>query len=220
MQLPELAPFRPGVCHANPPKRLFFALYYKTDDDAFKRAAATWKKEVQSWEGYFSGPDAFYEKEIVSEADFKHAWQEIADKAKKESRVAWMGNCFTHASKQTDGNDGLEFLSGNGEDGTLKRAEISSLPKLPWDKASGCLILSSCNSGLLGRRAWTPAETFAKSQGVVTLGQTGYAYFSTEWNKYDKSTPESNPLYLWAYQRGQNSTFGNGCRMFGKVYNP
>ena len=213
MNLPELAPFRPGVCSAR--TRLFFAIYYQVDDNAFKRAAATWKKSLETSEGYFPGADAFYEKEVSTEADFKQAWQEIADKAAKEKRVVWMGNCFTHASKQTDGNDGLEFRGG-----TLTKAEIASLPKLPWDSSSGCLILSSCNSGMLGSRSWAPAQAFASAQSVLALGQLGYAYFSTKFDKYVESKPDSDPLYLWAYKRGKNSWFGNGCRLLGKVFRP
>jgi hypothetical protein len=197
--------------------RLFFSIYYSVKDNAFKNASNTWKTQVKAQQAYDNARDYFYEKEISSECEFSTAWSEIHKIASDGNYKVWAGHVLTHSSKQTDNNDGLEMISCEGNDGTLKQGEISGLQKLSWHKNS-FLILAGCNTGLGGNRGWNPALSFASSQGVKTLGQAGYAYFSTDWNKHTETTSSSSNMCLWAFKRGKNGAFGNGSRMPGIVY--
>lgn len=78
----------------------------------------------------------------------------------------------THASKQTEGNDGLEFLPDSEQNGTLQFGEISRLEQLGWAR-NAALILSGCNTGLILGRGCSPAQALATQQKVKTLGQNG-----------------------------------------------
>lgn len=218
-QISELTGYRPtprSACWVKP--RLFFSLYYKVPDNAFKNAATTWKDVVKHQENFSTQEgDFFFEREIQSETDFKTAWDELNSKAVAGNFQVWVGHLLTHASKQTNSNDGLEFQSDVGNDGTLKQEEISKLMKLPWSEY-GYLILAGCNTGLTGARGWSPAQTFALHQGVPTLGQAGYGYFSTDWNSYDEISSGDTRICLWAFRRGKNGAFGGGERIPATVY--
>lgn len=214
-QITEL--LRPAAANASYGPRLFFTIYYRVDDNAFKLAAQTWEKDVKAQDNFVAGVDTFYSREIYTENDFRIAWKEIGDKAKTGGLQVWAGHILTHASKQTDSNDGLEFHS-EGDDGTLKQDEIMSLTKLPWADY-GYLILGGCNTGLAGQRGWTPAAAFAHSQGVPTLGQKGFAYFSEAWTTYDEKEADDVTVCLWAYDRARNASgSGSGGRILGQVY--
>mgnify|MGYP007088033298 CR=1 FL=1 len=196
--------------------RLFFSIYYKTGDHAFRYAAETWRNVVKAQES-FAGYDHFVEREISTEFEFKTAWQELYQKATNDNLLVWAGQLFTHSSKQTDGNDGLEFHGDDHDNGTLQQAEIASLAKLPWHN-QGFLILAGCNSGINGSRGWSPAEEFAKKQGVKTLGQVGYGYFSEVWDTYDEKPSSATTIALWAYRRGKNGALGDGKRIPAKIF--
>ena len=101
---------------------------------------------------------------------------------------------------------------------TGQQIEILALSKLNW-AADGLLTLLGCNTGLAGKRGWTPASVFAKAQGVSTIGQAGYAYFSTSKTSYVK-IGSGQSIYLWAYNRGKNAAFGAGARMAGVTFAP
>lgn len=208
----------PQACFLD--SRIFFAIYYKTQDDAFKLAAKNWLKAVKRQESFVAGHDVVIEKEISSEADFKKVWMQINTHSNLKNGKVWVGNIFSHASKQDDSNDGLEFARGAQNDGTLKQSEILSLQKLPWAD-NAYLILTGCNTGLIDQRGWCPAKSFALKQGVITIGQTGYAYFSNQWKTYSEKSPADKNIYLWAYARGKNGAYGllsSGNRMPGKVF--
>lgn len=130
------------------------------------------------------------------------------------------GRLFTHASKQLDGRDGLEFKSNKTDNGTLTREEITSLPKLNWDEQNGLLVLHGCNTGLIGGRSWAPAQEFAKSQKIKTEGQSGFSYFSQSDKQYIEIYQENIEVYLWAFKRGRNTSWlsGDGKRMDGITY--
>ena len=211
--LPELSGHRkqpPNVCF--PFGRLFFSIYYKEPDDAFRYAAETWRDAVKTQEGFSGGVDHFMEREVRTEGEFKAAWQEVNQTAVDGDYQVWVGHLLTHASKQDDNQDGLEF-----DPGTLTEGEIKALAKLPWSEY-GYLVLSSCNSGLIGQRSWTPAGAFATGQGVPTVGQAGYGYFSTQWASYKEKSASDRKISLWAYKRGRNSMLGDGSRMLGIVF--
>lgn len=200
---------------------IFFAIYYDPpdDDDAFKRAAVCWRKRLMI-EGVASAHDPFIMRAVTFERDFKLAWAHIAATARTRGMEVGGGQIFSHASKQENGEDGLEFRkSSDPADGqTLKGEEIDRLEGLPWSK-DGFLILSGCNTGLTGDRGWSPARRFARAQGVTALGLPGYGYFSKSWDRYKETGARDQEIYLWAYRRGWNSPFGGGYRLPGVVFN-
>jgi hypothetical protein len=192
---------------------LYFSIFYTTKDHAFKRAASTWANELAGRADYdASGGDRYVAIEVLSESDFKSAWQKVHDQAQQSGFAVKEGHLFTHASKGTGDGSGLEFKTSPAApgDGTLKTEEIGALAKLPWVN-DGLLVLHGCNSGLAGsKRNWTPAYLFSTSQRVKTHGQVGYAYFSELRTKYKEITGDSTEVYLYAYRRGKNGALGDG----------
>jgi hypothetical protein len=198
---------------------IYFSICYRTGDDAFKRASDTWRRSLSA-PSYRSGVDQFFEQEVSTEAEFVAAWTAahavIASfAAPYTQRVALEGRLWTHASMGSAA-DGLEFQGANN---TLTQSDIAALQELTWHP-SGLLYLHSCNSGLKDDRSWCPAEEMHKTQGIGTIGQTGYAYFSTSEDKYVESTPKSQDLFLWAYRRGKNKVFGDGGAMPPATFGP
>ncbi|MFM7203014.1 MAG: hypothetical protein ACKO6N_19680 [Myxococcota bacterium] len=192
-------------------KRIFFAIYYMVEDAAFERAAKTWKTELETNGIYRSSEDVFLLVGVHKEEEFKLAWQYICEETAHYVALAHLGQIFSHASKGDD-IDGLEFYGS-----TLNQTEIAALPRLNWS-SSAQLILAGCNSGLIAERNWSPAEAFANSQQVRTIGQQGFAYFSAVKNQYKKIQETSPEVYLWAYRRGRNG-FG-GQRLSGIECSP
>ncbi|MDY6994408.1 MAG: hypothetical protein SVR94_17630 [Pseudomonadota bacterium] len=223
--IPELTAFRknpPKVCFAQ--GRLFFTIHYKVKDNAFKRAAETWQKEVKLEEHFIPGHDVFIAKEVKNEAEFKAAWAEMAQTAQRKKLTVWAGNLLTHAWKDEESGDrGLEFRPvPEKEDGALRQAEIAVLEKLPWNNDYGYLILSGCNTGMIGQRGWTPAQAFAQRQQIITVGQKGFAYFSEKWEIYDRISDKDQKIYLWAYERSENLSWWAALRLRirATVYQP
>jgi hypothetical protein len=107
---------------------------------------------------------------------------------------------------------------------SLKAARLSIWRSLRWQSCPGqamvFLILSGCNTGLINDRRWAPAHSFALGQGVPTVGQDGYAYFSNRWSSYNEKSAADSQICLWAYARGQNGFLGGGGRVSGIVYKP
>jgi hypothetical protein len=207
-------------------RRLFFAIYYRVPDNAFRRAANTWERETRQAFQFDDKVDLFLSIEVRFEAEFKAAWNRIHSESMSKLATVIQGQIFSHSSKsrgQGGERNGLEF-DGNdndaSQDGTLMRAELGSLAPLNWDPQQGYLILSGCNSGVTGTRNWAPAQVLARSQNVRTTGQTGYAYFSTSPNRYVEINNNSTTVYLWAYRRGQNGFLGDGDRMEGMTFTP
>jgi hypothetical protein len=199
-------------------KYLYFAIYYWSDDNAFKRAAESWSTTVQGGSGYNQSTDAVRTFEVKTEGQFKAAWEKLLQEGSKSGWKVAEGRIFSHASKG-DSSDGLEFLGGGGDDGTISQKEMGALARLNWS-ATGKIILHGCNTGLYGGRGWTPASAFAKTQGVPTTGQAGFAYFSKQWSTYDETDATSTGIYLWAYRRRRNGWTGNGERIPGVVFRP
>jgi len=202
-------------------RRLFFAIYYRVKDHAFKRAADTWERETRRSFQFDDAVDLFLSIEVGSESEFKMAWKRVHMESKGKFATVVQGQIFSHSSKSGSGEqNGLEFTKNTGEDGTVMKAEIEGLVPLDWDPKQGHLILSGCNSGLKGTRKWAPAEVFARSQKVTTTGQVGYAYFSTDPNKYVQIDESSTTIYLWAFERKRNGWTGSGNRMEGLMFSP
>jgi hypothetical protein len=193
-------------------RRIYFAIYYDVADNAFKRAADTWIAENV---GQQSGSEVVLMKPVKTEADFRDSWAAVAQEAQLPGRGVMEGHLFTHASKG-DTEDGLEFIRQQ-PDGTLGQSELALLPKLNWE-TEGRLVLHGCNTGLKGTRGWAPAEELAKGQGVKTVGQSGYSYFSRDSSRYLEIDAASGKVYLWAYRRGKNGALGDGLQMQGVEY--
>lgn len=197
-------------------KRVFFSIYYQVKDNAFSYAAKTWERIVKEQERFDMIKDKFMSFEVRTESDFKKAWQCIAVECSTSGSTVWVGNLLTHASKNEESSNGLEFKPLGSEDGTLTKIEIINLPKLPWSK-SGYLLLSGCNTGKIGARGWCPAQEFARTQNILTLGQDGYSYFSNKWANYERADLGA-PTCLWAYARSGNNYLGGGSRIKAKVF--
>lgn len=200
-----------------PAKDIYFAIYYKVSDNAFRYAANYWKTQVTA-RPLDPASIKFIVKEVTTAAEFKSAWNSIYQEAQAAGAAVKEGHVFSHASLDSS-DDGFEFKSSSTEDGTVSKGELASLPKLNW-LAGGELVLHGCNTGVTGDRGWTPAEVLAKSQGVPTTGQTGYGYFSQQYGTYVEWHPSYLVVHLWAYSRKKNSLFGDGSRMPGKVFAP
>jgi hypothetical protein len=215
-QLPELIPH---IRKESTPltKRLFFAIYYKVGDNAFKSAADTWMTNVCKRHEFKAGSDKTLAIEVLTETDFVAAWKRVHQEAKDGGLSVYAGNLLTHAYKNPDAEGSTTSSEGLEFKGTaLTHQEIVGLQKLNW-ATSGFLILSGCNTANVGSRQWAPAHSFALIQGVPTVGNLGFAYFSTQWGRYSKVQGEAT-IGLWAYRRGRNGFFGNGERIAGTVF--
>ncbi len=189
-------------------------IFYSVLDQAFERAARTVAGvEEQNSNRLFI--------EVKTKEDFFEAWQKIAQEAATANQEVSRVCVFSHASKQVDGQDGLEFAALEGASGTIKRDDISSLTLLPWqDSLQVRLELFGCNTGLRGGRGWCPAEHFAQVQLVPCRGESGFSYFSKELEHYEPQTPEDSIVFLHAYRRGINDPLGDGSKMPTRAYDP
>ncbi len=213
----------PSATPVSTARRVFFCVYYQnsaSDPDAsFQRAARTWNREAKKQFSFREGVDIFIEQAVTTEPQFKNAWNGIAKQASYNGMKVSLGQLLTHASKDPNGGNGLEFMPVSG-DGTITQADIAALAKMPWS-SDAALILAGCNTGLTGSgRSWSPAAEFAKAQKVRTLGQSGYAYFSKVWASYTSQVKTDTNIALWAYQRGKNAPAGDGSRLKGVVIPP
>lgn len=203
-----------------PRRRLIFGIYYRVDDHAFKRALQTELELVRASVEWNPDRDVIITKEVKHEPEFKSAWQDIHKETLTSNFEVIQGYVFTHASKPTGERSGLEFAPAHGSDATLRRDEIEALAKMPWAK-NALLDMRGCNTAMTGeRRSWSIAEVMAKSQGVKTVGQMGYSYFSESRTEYKAITGATPKLYLWAFHRKKNELFGDGSMIPAKTYTP
>lgn len=195
-------------------KLIYFAIYYlneKTDKDkAFERAATTWKREMEG-KGVRPSFDEILVIGVKTETDFKNAWEKVRQKADDIGGAVKEGHVFSHSSTHLavvsefrgDKSWGLEFVSSKTDDGTIEKEDLKKLAGLNWHP-EGLLVLHGCNTGRTNF-GWRPAELFSATQGVRTLGQQGWAYFSKERDKYVEIDSQTQDIYLWAYYRGKNA---------------
>lgn len=203
------------------PNFVYFALYYTVPDKAFERAAETWKRQVEALSGFRNDRDEFLMFPVSTEADFNAAWDKVLQQSKNENHFVKEGRVFSHASKG-DEQDGLEFKKDAANDGTTSKVELSALPVLNWAQGAK-LYLHGCNTGVVGERGWAPAEVLSSSQNVAVVGQSGFAYFSTDPDSYAEIDDKSKDVYLWAFRRNLNATlyfFGDGSRMPEVIFYP
>ena len=86
----------------------------------------------------------------------------------------------------------------------------STAPSLSWS-INSTLTLYGCNTGLTGSvRDFSIADVFHERQKTKIIAQRGYAYFSEQEDTYTKTSIDSLSIFLWAYNRGQNSILGSG----------
>jgi hypothetical protein len=201
------------------PPIMYFAIYYDDHEKAFERAASTWKSEVEKRSTYRKKKDKILLYRIKTESSFTEIWNYIYDLSKR--MPVKEGQLLVHASYDNDPKtkDGLEFKADTINDGTLTKQEIGLLPKLYWIKNEGVLYITGCNTSIArDNPPWSPAEEFCKSQGVTTVGQSGYAYFSKVKSKYIRIDNTSQDVYLWAFMRGKNGILGNGSKIDGHTF--
>ena len=199
----------------------YFSIYYQDDPaHSFERASNTWVSDTGSVAP--SGEIISWLVEpFTTESDFKMAWSKIHSIVTQNKGIIGKGQVFSHASKEpgSRGEEGIECRL-LATDGTITKAEIEALPRLNWD-TRGVLILAGCNTGLKGKRGWSPAESFANTQKVKTIGQAGFAFFSEDPSVHKTISASSAKVYLWAFERRQNvKGWGSDKRMPGITYYP
>ncbi|WP_149495350.1 hypothetical protein [Roseiconus lacunae] len=188
-------------------------IFYDVEDRAFERAAKTMAHEIKG--------EAIQEfLKVKTKNDFLESWKAIRSQAENNSAVVVAVHVFTHASKQDDQQDGLEFAQTGNSSGTLTRSDIEGLPRLPWADDNQGVHLYGCNTGLIGEREWAPGSAFTQSQRVTTYALTGFGYFSSNPNRYVEISNADDVVYLYAYKRGRNGLLGDGSRMKEKVFKP
>ena len=230
----------PSTCVAPEQPRLFFTIYY-SKQAAFGHAASTWQQDICKLEYFSPSFDKFCSIPVLTEPDFRSAWTDIKSIAGTKYQV-WAGNILTHSSHlvsslgETLGipqvsTTGLEFgfgiWDGSPTYGTLTDQEIRSIPRLPWNKEFGFLILSGCNTGNSEERGWCPAAAFSFSQGVPTVGLLRTSSFSKCFGYLSRITDKDNRIHLWSYDTdtatdvftpGTEFSAGTGLRRAGKVF--
>ena len=93
----------------------------------------------------------------------------------------------------------------------MSSGEIQKLPRLNW-ASDGSVVNHGCNSGLHDEDGNSVAKSFAKGQGVLSKGQTGFSQFSENPQKrtwFTRVDAGSNDVYLWSFgDGGPKWTFG------------
>jgi hypothetical protein len=149
---------------------------------------------------------------VTTKQDFINAWKGVLNQATFNQRLVDSVEIYSHASKQNDDLDGLEFANGPGG-ATLTQSDILALPRLPWYQG-GFMYLFACNSGLVGTRGWCPAQAFLNGQGLRQAnGEAGFAYFSKDSETYVEVSSTDQQIYLHAYRRMRNGPLGDGGRI-------
>lgn len=223
--LPELG-YTPGGSGIGVPGAVFAIYYDHVTDRAFERAADSFLRQAQRW---FPGAVPL-RYGATSVPDLLRAWDRVAAEVGGAGSRILCGALLTHASKggpyPGGGEGGLEFAPLDRAtqtcptDITVENAQIGRMTQLPW--ASGAfLVLCGCNTGIGAAGHASVAQSFALRQGVTTIGQGGFAYFSTRWLYHRTAHPHDAEICLWAFARGRNSRLpplASGLRLEGRVF--
>jgi hypothetical protein len=178
--------------------------YSRPDQPEFRRAAETYKREVERSRLFSRKCDYVIMKGALTAEEFKKAWKEIDALTRKEGSKYKIKSLhiFSHSSP------GVLFLRGT----MLESSDIEALPKLNW-LTDGNIVCHGCNTGIYDGHGDSVAKSFATGQGVIAQGQTGFAQFSenarrrTWWTRVDS---DSKNVYLWSYgDGGHDWTFGD-----------
>jgi RHS repeat-associated protein len=182
----------------------YILLYYsRSDQQAFKQAAETQKRELEASSTFNKACDKVIIKGALTSQEFETAWNQAKTETTgndpnlkvKEVRV------FSHS-----GPGELHFKGGS-----LNSQQIANLSGLNW-KPDGKVVCHGCNSGVNNASGQPVAGGFAQGQGVQSQGQTGYSQFSTDPKKrawYTRIGDSSKSVYLWSHgDGGKDNTFG------------
>jgi hypothetical protein len=193
--------------------RLYFYIYYADKNQPqFRYAAETWCQEICRIDHFRQGLDRFLKLPAGFEQEFVSRWKNIRDFAAKDGYEVWAGNILTHATTSELVGDrsstGLEFArnepshrkSGKESRATLTKQEIAVLPRLPWNRKFGFLLLSGCYTGVSAKRGWCPAAEFSICQKIQTVGTTRSTSFSTRFDVYSQISEKDTTIYLWSYE--------------------
>lgn len=179
-------------------------IYYSADaHEAFRRAAETMKREIESRKSFNPKCDAVLMKGVSSVDEFNAAWSEANRETSgnaPENKVEAV-HLFTHSGP------GEIYLRG----GSLQSAAIGGLSRLNWGD-SGRVVSHGCNSGVCDRHGNSVAGSFSRGQNVISEGQSGYSQFSGRADRrtiFSRIGSGSASVYLWSYGDGGSGwTFG------------
>jgi hypothetical protein len=182
----------------------YVLLYYsRADQQAFKQAAETQKRELEASSTFNKACDKVIIKGALTAQEFETAWNQVKTETTgsdpnlkvKEVRV------FSHSGP------GSLYFQGS----SLNSQQIATLSGLNW-KSGGQVVCHGCNSGVNNASGQSVAGQFAQGQGVPAQGQTGYSQFSEDPNKrwwFTRIGSGSTSVYLWSHgDGGKDNTLG------------
>lgn len=185
-------------------KRWIMFYYSAQGQGEFRRAAETAKRDLERNPSFNPKCDAVILKGASTVDEFKAAWAAAQSETSgnaPELKVE-AAHMFTHSGP------GSVYLRG----GSMQAPQIQKLPKLNW-AANGRVVAHGCNSGVWNKKGESVAGSFAKGQGVIAEGQSGYSQFSERPDRrtwFSRVGADSKSVYLWSYgDGGQKWTFGD-----------
>ena len=213
----------------NEPKKLYVGIYYQPKayaansgkpiaqagyDGAFKRAAETYQRNIETSNGFRQGVDQVKLFQVTTDEGFIKAWLKVDAYAREHGYQVQELSTFTHANHDKGNNKpGLAFAAirdyKGDKDHTLTAGEISNLPRLPWSK-DAVLYLNGSNTGnsRMSPTGWTVASEFAKTQQVTTVGFQAHSSFSTSPERYHVINDKAKDVYLLSFARGGHDPVG------------
>ncbi|EMB37888.1 RHS repeat-associated core domain-containing protein [Treponema denticola ATCC 33521] len=170
--------------------------YNRKDQIAFKKAAETAAKS-------YSNQDNTYLIEVYTADEFKSQW-------------SWLNVYFEVNNIEVDNME--IFCHGDAENlyfkgGNLSVSDVSFLDDFSFSK-NAQMILHSCNSGSSDSGI---SQAFANKENITVSGQTGYANFSSAFEKF-RFIFFASSIYLEAYNRTKNNPKGDGTRLPRRNY--
>ena len=195
---------RPPYCFDKLGLYRWVAIYYsRADQPEFKRAAETYKRDIEQSKTFNPRYDSVIIKGALTAGEFRKVWDEINNETRREGNRYKIKSLhiFTHSGP------GILFLRGT----SLSASRIEALARLNW-AADGNAVCHGCNTGIHDEDGNSVARSLATGQGVKALGQTGFSQFSESPNRrtwFTRIDGNSQNVYLWSYGDGGPSwTFG------------
>ena len=172
-------------------------IYYdRKDQKEFKKAAETAAKS-------YSNQDNTYLIGVYTADDFKSQWSLLNAYFEVNNIEVDNMEVFCHGNAEN-----LYFKGSN-----LSVDDVNSLDDFSFSK-NAQLILHSCNSGTSDSGI---SQAFANKENITVSGQTGYANFSSKFEKFSFIFFASS-IYLEAYNRTKNNPKGDGTRLPRRNY--
>ena len=172
-------------------------IYYdRKDQKEFKKAAETAAKS-------YSNQDNTYLIGVYTADDFKSQWSLLNAYFEVNNIEVDNMEVFCHGNAEN-----LYFKGSN-----LSVGDVNSLDDFSFSK-NAQLILHSCNSGTSDSGI---SQAFANKENITVSGQTGYANFSSKFEKFSFIFFASS-IYLEAYNRTKNNPKGDGTRLPRRNY--